>query len=68
MENANEVTLVFDSRPVNEALARITAASFCTQLNPTLEEFKVLFERAGFTDIHVHEKEGTTWVCVEGHK
>ena len=38
MEKANEVTLVFDSRPVNEALARITAASFCTQLNPTLEE------------------------------
>lgn len=36
--------------------------------NPTLEEFKALFERAGFTDIHVHEKEGTTWVCVEGHK
>lgn len=40
MERTNEITLIFDSLPVNEALARITAASFCTQLNPTLvEEF-----------------------------
>lgn len=38
MKDTNEITLVFDSRPVNEGLARITAASFCTQLNPTLEE------------------------------
>ena len=38
MKDTNEMTLVFDSRPVNEGLARITAASFCTQLNPTLEE------------------------------
>lgn len=38
MENTNEMTIVFDSRPVNEGLARITVASFCTQLNPTLEE------------------------------
>ncbi len=37
-ENTNEMILVFDSMPVNEGLARITAASFCTQLNPTLEE------------------------------
>lgn len=38
MENTNEMTIVFDSRPVNEGMARIAAASFCTQLNPTLEE------------------------------
>lgn len=38
MENTNEMTIVFDSRPVNEGMARIVAASFCTQLNPTLEE------------------------------
>ncbi|MBU5481194.1 anti-sigma F factor [Blautia sp. MSJ-19] len=37
-ENTNEMLLVFDSLPANEGLARITAASFCTQLNPTLEE------------------------------
>lgn len=38
MENTNEMTIIFDSRPVNEGLARIAVASFCTQLNPTLEE------------------------------
>ena len=38
MEHTNEMTIVFDSRPVNEGMARIAAASFCTQLNPTLEE------------------------------
>ena len=38
MENTNEMTIVFDSRPVNEGMARIAAASFCTQLNLTLEE------------------------------
>ena len=37
-ECSNEMTLVFDSRPENEGLARVTAAAFCTQLNPTLEE------------------------------
>ena len=38
MENTTEMTIIFDSRPVNEALARVAVASFCTQLNPTLEE------------------------------
>ena len=38
MENTNEMILIFDSRPVNEGLARVAAASFLTQLNPTLEE------------------------------
>ena len=38
MENTNEMSIFFDSRPVNEGMARIAAASFCTQLNPTLEE------------------------------
>ena len=38
MENTNEMTIIFDSRPTNEALARVAVASFCTQLNSTLEE------------------------------
>ena len=38
MDNTNEMTIIFDSRPTNEALARVAVASFCTQLNPTLEE------------------------------
>ena len=38
MEDTNEMTMIFESRPVNEGLARIAAAAFCTQLSPTLEE------------------------------
>ena len=38
MGNSNEMTIIFDSRPENEGLARGAAAAFCTQLNPTLEE------------------------------
>ncbi len=38
MENSNEMEIIFDSRLENEGLARVTAAAFCTQLNPTLEE------------------------------
>ncbi len=39
--SANEMLLIFESNPVNEGLARVTAASFCTQLNPTLEESQI---------------------------
>ena len=38
MGSTNEMTLIFDSRPVNEGLARVAVASFCTPLNPTMEE------------------------------
>ena len=38
MGNSNEMTIIFDSRPENEGLARVAAAAFCTQLNTTLEE------------------------------
>lgn len=38
MKNTNEMELVFDSKSVNEAFARVTVAAFMTQLNPTLEE------------------------------
>ena len=38
MGNSNEMTIIFDSRPENEGLARVAAAAFCTQLNPALEE------------------------------
>lgn len=36
--------------------------------NPTPEQFSVLLENAGFSDVAVHTKEGTKWVCAEGHK
>ena len=38
MEYTNEMTLEIVSRSCNESLARVTVASFATQLNPTLEE------------------------------
>lgn len=34
--------------------------------NPTPEEFKNIFEAAGFSDIEIHFKNDTTWICVEG--
>lgn len=36
--------------------------------NPTPEEFFALLDRAGFRDIRVNRKAGTTWICVEGSK
>ena len=60
MENTNEMTIVFDSRPVNEGMARIAAASFCKQLNPTLEEVADL-KTAGseaVTNCIIHGYEG----------
>lgn len=38
MKNTNEMELIFESRSVNEGFARVSVASFMTQLNPTLEE------------------------------
>lgn len=36
--------------------------------NPSVEEFKQLFEKAGFRDVVVHTQANEGWVCVEGHK
>lgn len=38
MKNTNEMELIFDACSRNESFARVTAAAFLTQLNPTLEE------------------------------
>ena len=58
-ENTNEMILVFDSIPANEGLARVTAASFCTQLNPTLEEV---------ADLKTAVSEAVTNCIVHGYK
>lgn len=61
-EQRNEILLVFDSIPVNEGLARVTVASFCTQLNPTLEEvadLKTAVSEA-VTNCIIHGYEGRT--------
>ena len=34
--------------------------------NPKPEEFVEMFKEAGFSEVDVHLKEGTTWICVEG--
>lgn len=36
--------------------------------NPTLDEFRSLFEQAGFSETSLHTKNGTDWLCVEGVK
>lgn len=35
-------------------------------LNPNSEEFKAMFEQAGFANVQCHTKQGTDWICVEG--
>ena len=60
MEDTNEMTMIFESRPVNEGLARIAAAAFCTQLNPTLEEVSDLKTAVSeaVTNCIIHGSEG----------
>ena len=60
--SANEMLLIFESNPVNEGLARVTAASFCTQLNPTLEEIADLK-----TAVSEAEEEGLRCTCLTGN-
>ena len=36
--------------------------------NPTLEEFEEIFKMAGFKEVKINTKEGTTWVCAQGIK
>ncbi|MCR4925778.1 MAG: methyltransferase domain-containing protein [Clostridiales bacterium] len=36
--------------------------------NPSIEEFHSMFEKAGFSEISIHTKTGTSWICVEGKK
>lgn len=36
--------------------------------NPTPEEFEKLLINAGFTDVKIHTKSGTNWICAEGRK
>ena len=38
MRDTNEMEVIFDSRSENEGFARVSVASFLTQLNPTVEE------------------------------
>ena len=61
MKNTNEMELVFDSKSVNEGIARVAVAAFMTQLNPTLEEVAdvktAVSEAVTNAIIHGYEKE-----------
>lgn len=61
MENKNEITITFDSYSVNEGFARMAAAAFLTELNPTLDEIedvKTAISEA-VTNAVIHGYEGT---------
>ena len=36
--------------------------------NPTPGQFRELLTNAGFTDVQIHTKENTHWICAEGRK
>lgn len=36
--------------------------------NPTPQEFEKLLTNAGFSDVKIHTKSGTKWICAEGRK
>ena len=55
----NEMKLEFDSRSSNEAFARVTVASFMTQLNPTLEEV---------SDVKTAVSEAVTNAIIHGYE
>ena len=55
----NEMKLEFDSRSANEAFARVTVASFMTQLNPTLEEV---------SDVKTAVSEAVTNAIIQGYE
>ena len=37
-------------------------------LNPTRAEFSELLSSAGFSEVHIHTNDGTSWICVQGVK
>ena len=55
----NEMKLEFDSSSANEAFARVTVASFMTQLNPTLEEV---------SDVKTAVSEAVTNAIIHGYE
>ena len=55
----NEMKLELDSRSANEAFARVTVASFMTQLNPTLEEV---------SDVKTAVSEAVTNAIIHGYE
>ncbi len=61
MENKNEVTVIFDSYSVNEGFARMAAAAFAAEFNPTLDEIEDIKTAVSeaVTNAVIHGYEGT---------
>lgn len=59
MENKNEVNIKFDSYSVNEGFARMAAAAFITELNPTLDEIE---------DVKTAVSEAVTNAVIHGYE
>lgn len=54
-----------DAELSEEDLANIRKYSL---YNPTSTELEALLRQAGFRDVKIHKKDGTSWICAEGHK
>lgn len=59
MENRNEVTITFDAYSVNEGFARMVAAAFAAEFNPTLDEIE---------DIKTAVSEAVTNAIIHGYE
>lgn len=70
MNGRNEMKLTFSAISENEAFARITVASFVSQLDPTLEELNDLktavSEAVTNAIIHGYESDAAGKVTIEG--
>lgn len=59
MKADNAMELIFDAKSENESFARVTAAAFCTRLDPTVEEI---------ADIKTAVSEAVTNSIVHGYE
>jgi len=59
MKPINEVTLIFPSKSSNESFARVIAAAFVSQLDPTVEEL---------TDVRTAVSEAVTNAIIHGYE
>lgn len=59
MKNTNEMEIIFDSFSSNEGFARVSVASFMTQLNPTVEEV---------SDVKTAVSEAVTNAVIHGYE
>ena len=59
MKADNAMEVIFDAKSENESFARVTAAAFCTRLDPTVEEI---------ADIKTAVSEAVTNSIVHGYE